>query len=156
MRHLSNERAETLHRIRDRAELSLEEAVTEGPFILEAVFLMAAADGEVSTDEIERFADSVASVVPGASDADVERMLREMSDLLEDEGWDRRVRAVAAELKGKPSAALAFRLATAAAFVDDSVAEAESHALDEMAQGMGISHERAHAIMSEVHRELFG
>lgn len=156
MRQLSDERVEKLKRIRDRSALSLEDAVTEGPFILEAVFLMAAADGEVSPEEIERFADSVGSIVRGASDVDVERMLDEMNSLLEEEGWDRRARAVSKALKGRPGAEVAFRLATAVAFVDDSVAQAESQALDDMAMDLGISHERAHAIMSEVHDELFG
>jgi len=156
MRHLSQDRVETLSRMRERAALSLEEAVAEGPFVLEAMFLMAAADGEVTPQEIERFADSVAVIVAGASEADVERMLGEMSGLLADEGWDRRSRAVASALKGRPGAELAFRLATAVAFVDDSVADAESSALDEMAMAMGISHERANAIMVEVHDELFG
>jgi hypothetical protein len=155
MRHVSNERVETLSRMKERAALSLEDAVTDGPFILEAMFLMAAADGEVSHQEVERFADSVGAIVTGASEADVERMLGEMSGLLADEGWDRRVRVVASALKGRPGAELAFRLATTVAFVDDSVADAESSALDEMAMGMGISHERAHAIMTEVHDELF-
>jgi tellurite resistance protein len=155
MRHLSQQRVESLDRMQKRAALSLEDAVAEGPFVLEAMFLMAAADGEVSADEIERFADSLGSIVPGASEADVERMLGEMSGLLEDEGWDRRARAVASALKGRPGAELAFRLATAVAFVDDSVHDAESSALDEMAMAMGITHERANQIMVEVHDELF-
>jgi tellurite resistance protein len=140
MRQLSSKKTESLHRMSERASLSLEESVAEGPFILEAVFLMAAADGDVSPDEIERFADSVASIVSGAAEADVERMLSEMNALLEEEGWDRRARAVTAALKGKPGAELAFRLAAAVAFVDDSVVEGESHALDEMASGLGLSH----------------
>jgi tellurite resistance protein len=156
MRQLTDEKVETLNRMQLRAALSLEEAVAEGPFILEAMFLMAASDGEVTHEEIGRFADSVGTIVSGASEADVERMLGEMSGLLADEGWDRRARAVARALKGKPGAELAFRLATAVAFIDDSVADAESSALDEMAMTMGISAERAHAIMSEVHDELFG
>jgi len=156
MRQLSEERVETLKKMRDRSALSLEETVTDGPFVLEAIFLMAAADGDVSPEEIERFADSAGSIARGASEIDIERMLEEMTSLLEEEGWDRRAAAVARALKGKPGAELAFRLSTAVAFVDDSVAQAESHALDEMALAMGISHERAHAIMSEVHDELFG
>jgi len=155
MRELSHERVETLKHMRDRAALPLEEIVAEGPFILEAVFLMAAADGHVSPDEVERFAQSVGSLVSGASEADVERMLDEMNGLLEDEGWERRTAAVARALRGKPGAELAFRLATAVAFVDDSVADAESAALDEMATALNISIERAHAIMTEVHGELF-
>jgi uncharacterized tellurite resistance protein B-like protein len=156
MRQLSEERVETLKKMRDQSALSLEDAVADGPFVLEAVFLMAAADGDVSPEEIERFAESVGSIVSGASETDIERMLDEMNALLEEEGWNRRSSAVARELKGKPGAELAYRLSTAVAFVDDSVAQAESHALDEMALAMGISHERALAIMSEVHDELFG
>jgi tellurite resistance protein len=156
MRQLSEERVETLKKMRERSALSLEDVLADGPFVLEAVFLMAAADGEVSPEEIERFAESAGSIVSGASETDIERMLDEMNALLEEEGWDRRSAAVARELKGKPGAELAFRLSTAVAFVDDSVAQAESQALDEMALAMGISHERALAIMSEVHDELFG
>jgi tellurite resistance protein len=120
------------------------------------MFLMAAADGEVSPEEMQHFAGSIESLVEGASEADLDGMLAEMGALLEEEGWERRSRAVAKALKGKPGAEIAFRLATAVAFVDDAVAPEESDALDEMAMAMDISSDRAHEIMSEVHRDLFG
>src|SRR5258708_38270467 len=75
--------------------------------ILEAMFLMAAADGEVSPEEMQHFADSMDAIVEGASEADLEGMLAEMSALLEEEGWERRSRAVARDLKGKPAAEIA-------------------------------------------------
>jgi len=152
MRELSADRIDKLKAMSESAGLDGSDASS----VLEAMFLMAAADGEVSKEEMQRFADSIESVVEGASEADLEGMLAEMSALLEEEGRERRSRAVAKALKGKPAAEIAFRLATAVAFVDDAVAPEESNLLDEMAMAMDISNDRAHEIMSEVHRELFG
>ncbi len=154
MRELTADRIDKLRVMSEDA--GLDSGGTEASSILEAMFLMAAADGEVSPEEMQRFADSIDAIVEGASEADIEGMLSEMRALLEEEGWERRSRAVAKALKGKPSAEIAFRLATAVAFVDDSVAPEESDALDEMAMAMDISTDRAHEIMSDVHRELFG
>jgi tellurite resistance protein len=154
MRELSADRIDKLKAMSESA--GLDGGGSDASSILEAMFLMAAADGEVSPEEMQRFADSIESVVEGASEADLEGMLAEMSALLEEEGRERRSRAVAKALKGKPAAEIAFRLATAVAFVDDAVAPEESNLLDEMAMAMDISNDRAHEIMSEVHRELFG
>jgi tellurite resistance protein len=154
MRELSAEKVDKLKAMSDGA--GLDSGGADASSILEAMFLMAVADGEVSDDEMQRFADSIESLVEDASEADLEGMLAEMSSLLEEEGRERRSRAVAKALKGKPAAEVAFRLATAVAFVDDSVAQEESELLDEMALAMDISTERAHEIMSEVHRQLFG
>ena len=152
MRELSAEKVDKLKAM----SAGLESASADASSILEAMFLMAVADGDVSPDEMQRFSDSIESLVEGASEADLEGMLAEMTSLLEEQGRERRSRAVAKALKGKPSAEVAFRLATAVAFVDDSVAPEESDLLDEMAMAMDIPSDRAHEIMSEVHRLLFG
>jgi len=154
MRELSAEKIDKLKAMSEGA--GLDEGGSDASSILEAMFLMAAVDGEVSPEEMQHFANAMESIVEGASEADLEGTLAEMSALLEEEGWERRSRAVAKALKGKPAAEIAFRLATAVAFVDDAVAPEESNALDEMAMAMDISNDRAHEIMSEVHRELFG
>ena len=154
MRELSAERIDKLKAMSEGA--GLDEGGSDASSILEAMFLMAAADGEVSPEEMQHFASSMESIMEGASEADLEGTLAEMSALLEEEGWEKRSRAVAKALKGKPAAEIAFRLATAVAFVDDAVAAEESNALDEMAMAMDISNDRAHEIMSEVHSELFG
>ena len=154
MRELSAERIDKLKAMSEGS--GLDEGGSDTSSILEAMFLMAAADGEVSPEEMQHFANSMQSFMEGASEADLEGTLAEMSSLLEEEGWEKRSRAVAKALKGKPAAEIAFRLATAVAFVDDAVALEESNALDEMAMAMDISNDRAHEIMSEVHSELFG
>jgi tellurite resistance protein len=154
MRELSAEKVDKLKAMSRGS--GLETGSEDASSILEAMFLMAVADGEVSDEEMQRFADSIEVLVEGASEADLEGMLAEMSSLLEEQGKERRSRAVAAALKGKPGAEVAFRLATAVAFVDDAVATEESDLLDEMAMAMDISSDRAHEIMSEVHRTLFG
>src|SRR6478735_11026656 len=149
MRELSAEKIDKLKAMSEGA--GLDEGGSDASSILEAMFLMAAADGEVSPEEMQHFANSMESIMEGASEADLEGTLADMSALLQEEGWERRSRAVAKALKGKPAAEIAFRLATAVAFVDDAVAPEESNALDEMAMEMDISNDRAHEIMSEVH-----
>ncbi|HEX9297521.1 MAG TPA: hypothetical protein VF881_16880 [Polyangiaceae bacterium] len=159
MRQLSPERVDKLKHISResrRPAAASGDAMADAPFIVEAMFLMAAADGQITTGEIQRFADSVTTILGDVSESDLEGMLSEMNSALEEEGWDRRARAVGRALKGGPGAEMAFRLATAVAFIDDSVTAEESVAFDEMATAMEIPADRAHEIMSEVHRQLFG
>jgi hypothetical protein len=47
-------------------------------------------------------------------------------------------------------------MAASVAFVDDTIEDAEAKALDALAHALGIADDRAHAIMAEVHAELFG
>jgi tellurite resistance protein len=159
MRQLSPERIDRLKHISRESRKPVPastEAVADAPFIVEAMFLMAAADGHITTEEIQRFADSVTTILGDVSESDLEGMLSEMNSALVEEGWERRARAVGRALKGTPGAEIAFRLATAVAFVDDSVTAEESVAFDEMATAMEIPSDRAHEIMSDVHRQLFG
>ena len=124
--------------------------------IIEAMFLMAIVDGEVSKEEVRTFAAAVGRILGSVTAEQVEALLVEMTASLEREGWETRLRGVSQALRGGAGAESAFRLATAVAFVDDHVTHSESAALDALASGLEIAAERAHEIMSEVHRELFG
>jgi hypothetical protein len=158
MRQLSAARIEKLKHMSEGSALDETSGVPEdeAPLILEAMFLMSAVDGDVSAEEVEQFAGAIEPLLGDVTEADVEGLLSEMSGALEDEGWEQRSRKIAKGLRTKRARETAFRLATAVAFVDDSVAEAESSALDALALSFDISSERVHEIMSEVHRELFG
>jgi hypothetical protein len=66
------------------------------------------------------------------------------------------MKAVAHAIEGSGKAEGAFRIAVGVAFIDDDVAHAEAAALEAFARNLGISDDRAHAIMGEVREELFG
>jgi tellurite resistance protein len=129
---------------------------SERDAIVEAMFLLAAVDGDISAAEIRQFGKAASQVADGLSDEQLDSLVSDVADALRREGWDRRLRAAADALRGKPSAEIAYRLATAVAFVDDEVAHAEAAALDALAAALGLSAERAHELMTEAHRELFG
>jgi hypothetical protein len=95
MRKLSPERIDDMRRLGE-VERSLEV-----PAILEAMFLIAAADGDVSTEELGRFADSVVWLLSDVAEADLDGMLAEMGSALAEEGWERRARAVGRALTEK-------------------------------------------------------
>jgi tellurite resistance protein len=124
--------------------------------LVETVFLMAAVDGQVSALELGQFAEVVEGDLADALGGELNEIVDGMARALRDEGWERRLRAVTEQLRGTPDAERAYRLATSVAFVDDEVAHAEAAALDALAAALAIAPERAHAIMSEVHRDLFG
>src|SRR5437879_2671828 len=101
MRQLSVERVEKLRHMSEGSALdeSGDGSADDAPFILEAMFLMSAVDGEVSPEEIQQFADSLEPILGDVAEADVEGLLGEMTSALEEEGWERRARAIAKGLK---------------------------------------------------------
>lgn len=126
--------------------------------IVEAMFLMAAVDGDVARDEIERLAASIQAIgdMHVTRSLDVQAKLDELNELLSKEGWHKRVEAVASRLLSEESRAFAFRMAAAVAFVDDHVAHAEAAAIDALAAKLGLGDEDTNEILREVHEELFG
>lgn len=130
--------------------------------LVEAAFLMAAVDGNVSPLEIAQFGDAIEAAYGDKNDLDVKVLLEQMSRRLEADGWDKRMNAVvraangSTDVRGSHNAVAVYRIAVAVAFVDDNVAHAEAAALAAFARALGISDERAHAIMGEVRQELFG
>jgi tellurite resistance protein len=121
--------------------------------LVEIAFLVAAVDGEVSPLEVAQFGEAIEAAF-GEGDVDVKAMLAKMSSRLEAEGWDKRMKAVARSLAGARAEG-AYRIAVGVAFIDDDVAHAEAAALEAFAHALGISDDRAHAIMGEVREELF-
>ena len=124
--------------------------------LVEIAFLVAAVDGEVSPLEVAQFGGAIEAAFGDDNDLDVKAMLAQMASRLEAEGWDKRMKAVARALAGSKDAESAYRIAVGVAFVDDDVAHAEAAALEAFARALGVSDDRAHAIMGEVREELFG
>ncbi len=130
------------------SEVTIREAM------IETAFLVAAVDGNVSDIEVMQFADTVESLF--GADGDPKAILSAMAKRLETEGWDKRAKSVARALDGTGRGEQAYRLAVAVAFVDDVVEHAEVAALDVLSRSLEVPEDRAHEIMGEVRKELFG
>lgn len=126
---------------------------------VEAMFLMAAVDGDVAADELAQLAASVDAFTtlaekPGPP-VDTAKLLVVLEQKLATEGWNKRLAAVAARLRDREARAFAFRLAAGVAFVDDHVAHAEAAALEAMASALTISADESQEILYDVREALF-
>jgi tellurite resistance protein len=124
---------------------------------VEAMFLMAAVDGEVSEQELAQLAASVDAfaALDGKPPIDAAPLLASLNAKLEKNGWNRRLAAVAERLHEREARAFAFRLAAGVAFVDDHVAHAEAAALEALASALQISSEESQEILYDVRDSLF-
>jgi len=128
---------------------------------IEAMFLMAAVDGEISKEEIDQLAASIQAITDiqtGGSHGAIklDATLAELNDKLERDGWNARLESVASRLGTDEAKSFAFRLAACVAFADDHVAHAESAAIDALAAKLGIDGDDSQEILKEVQEDLFG
>lgn len=125
---------------------------------LEAMFLMAAVDGEVAPEEVEQLHASIEAIVDMhvVEELKLEPLLDELNRALERDGWKARLEDVARRITTDDGKAYAFRLAAGVAFVDDHVAHAEAAAIEAFAATLGIEPDESQAILREVYGELFG
>ncbi len=125
---------------------------------VEAMFLMAAVDGVIADEEIEKLAEGIQHMAgnEGPDDATLMRWLQELHAQLEADGWSRRLDAAAGKLTSEAARASAFRMAAAVAMVDDHVAHAEAAAIDALAAALRIGDDEATRMLREVQHELFG
>jgi tellurite resistance protein len=128
-----------------------------GPFC-EAMYLMMSADGEVSTEEREVLSGALRNLSGGALDSDViEKLLADATENARADGRKRRLASVIADLsRDKARAEVAFVLATAIAFADNTIADEENDTLDTLAEGLGIDESRADELLGAVEKDLAG
>jgi len=132
---------------------------------VEAMFLMAAVDGDLSAEELAQVAasidafasldDSTRALDAPKKSIDTPALLFSMNDKLGADGWNKRLAAVAARLTDQEARAFAFRLAAGVAFVDDHVAHSEAAALEAMASALSISADESQEILYDVREALF-
>ncbi len=161
----AREAADAFVRQQDEGPMSLppnmRDKAAEFEATVEAMYLMAAVDGEVSEEELAQLAASVDAFTAlptakaSARRVDVPSMLKTFDQKLEAEGWSRRLAAVAERLRDRESRAFAFRLAAGVAFVDDHVAHAEAAALEAMASALHIDADESQEILYDVREALF-
>jgi hypothetical protein len=125
---------------------------------VEAMFLMAAVDGEVSPQELEQLTASIQAIIDmhAVRGMHVDATLRDLNEKLARDGWRARLESVARRIVTPEGRDFAFRLAGGVAFVDDHVAHAEAAAIDALAAALELSSEESQAILREVADELFG
>ena len=125
---------------------------------IEAMFLMAAVDGEITGPELEQLSASIQAIIDmhAVAGMQLDKTLAELNEKLARDGWRARLESVAARIQSEEGKAFAFRLAGGVAFVDDHVAHAEAAAIDALAGALRLSADESQAILREVHDEIFG
>lgn len=150
--------------IRSRAErvtelTDLERAqADEFSSTLEAMFLMAAVDGSVSDAELTRVRATFEKLVVTAGDTtrlDFGALLDGFRQALEKDGWQARLASVAARIPTLDGRALAFKLASAVAFVDDQVESAEAAGIEALAAAFGLDADQSQELLKQAFDEVF-
>lgn len=134
--------------------LSMEEsaALSRVEPLAETMFLMVAADGSIADQE----RDALRGAVRGLADnllrtGTINVMLENFEKRLQDHGRDERLREIAEELAEHPSdAESAFTLAAAVALADDEVHDEEQAFINQLAEWLGISAERAGELLDQL------
>ena len=125
---------------------------------IEAMFLMAAVDGEISPEEVAQLGASIQAIADmhAIEGMQLEATLEELNGKLARDGWNGRLESVTKRIQSDEGKSFAFRLAAGVAFIDDHVAHAEAAAIDALAGALGLSTEESQQILQEVHEDLFG
>ena len=126
-----------------------------GP-LCEAMYLMMSADGDIAREELEVLGGALRNLSGGVLDGDmIERLLDHAKSNAEKQGRDSRLRQVIADLASdKARAEVAFVLAAAIAFADDTIADEENETLDTIAEGLGIDEKRADELLDAVEKDM--
>jgi tellurite resistance protein len=128
-----------------------------GP-LCEAMYLMMSADGEIAQQELEVLGGALRNLSGNVLDGDmIERLLDRAKASAQAHGRDSRLRQVIADLSSdKARAEVAFVLAAAIAFADDTIADEENDTLDTIAEGLGIDETRADELLDAVEKDMSG
>ena len=124
-----------------------------GP-LCEAMYLMMSADGTVGNDEREVLKGALRNLSGDTiRTAHIEAMLDAAAKRVDDEGREKRMKAVVESLhEDKARAEVAFVLAAAIAFADNAIADEENETLNALAEGLGIDEERANELLDDVEK----
>jgi tellurite resistance protein len=126
-----------------------------GP-LCEAMYLMMSADGEVSGEEREVLKGALRNLSDDTlRGAQIESMLDDASKKVATQGREARLKEVVEHIAADPARAeVAFVLAAAIAFADDTIADEENETLNSLAEGLGIDEARANELLDAVEQDL--
>lgn len=119
---------------------------------VDAGILMAAADGQITTEEYDQVADVISGFLDGrVSNRDIRAIINESVEMLEDQGYDARLEALNANLVTEELRELAFQVSCAVLVADGEYGEDdEGEAYDDIADALEIDQDRAQELFDEV------
>lgn len=129
-----------------------EEAIVQFEALVESMFLMMAADGQLAAEEREVLKGAVRELTSSKlRSAQIDKLVDDGAARLAADGQAKRLAAIAELLKPEPIVAeAAFVLSAAMAFADDDIADAENELLNDFADQLGIDADRANALLDEL------
>lgn len=122
--------------------------------LFEAMYLMVVADGVVADAERDVLRGAVRGLTDNAvRTAHIEKLLEKCDGLLA-QGVDARLAAIAPTLKDDPALSeAAFTLASAIAFADDDIADAENELINKLAEVLELDGERAEQLLNQLEED---
>lgn len=123
--------------------------------VAETMFLMMAADGQVSESERDAVRGAIRGLTGDVLNTGVINvMLEAYAVRLTEQGREQRLRHIAESVSNEASEAeSAFALAAAVALADDRVDDEEDHLIDELARYFGFSQAEADSILDRLSRD---
>lgn len=131
-------------------EIELTAMTLQG--FVDAGLLMAAADGQITTDEYDQIADVISGFFDGrVSNRDIRAIINESVQMLEDQGYEGRLDALSENLVTEELRETAFQVACAVLVADGEYGEDdEGEAYDAIADALDIDEDRAQELFDEV------
>lgn len=138
------------------AALELLQVSTEYGPLCEAMYLIMASDGRVSSVEREVLKGAMRTLTDDSvSGTHIEALLDGATKKIAADGFDARLGKVIDTLKDDPvKSEVAYLLAASVAYADEDLDIRESKTLDRLAEGLGIDEEHANALMEELEGAL--
>ena len=119
---------------------------------VDAGVLMAAADGEITTEEYDQIADVIAGFLDNrVTNRQIREIINESVEMLEDQGADARLDALSVNLVTEDLREVAFQVACAVLVADGEYGEDdEGEAYEAIAEALEIDEDRAQELFDEV------
>lgn len=151
---LTSRRSEDLA-LPDPASLRDEEGERRAATMVEAAFLLAAADGELQAEELGELTSLVASVLGGSvSPSQTATMLESFQATLEKDGKQARIQAIAQAAQGPEERREILGFSALVALCDNDLAPSELFVLHSLGRAFGVSVEDVNAVVRKVRAAL--
>lgn len=119
-----------------------------------ALYMGAGADGEVTEDEYEEMKKTFKDVSDGALvDEEFDVLFDKTADLIDEEGFDKAIADIAANVTDAEQRYSVLTMAMAACLADGQADESEQELIHQMAEAFGISQEQLEQYYTEVGAE---
>lgn len=123
--------------------------------LIEGAFLLGAADGELSEEEVTTLGETIAFVTGEAMDPDeFVEMIDAFAEALADSSIAERAREIAAVLPDAAARREVLVFAVTIALCDDDFSDTERAAVATLARALGLGDDEAGSVLAEVERAL--